>query len=185
MKKNRVTIELVVEVPASVNPEKIFNKFFKASDTQKLHIVSTKALKTEDIGEVLLPYEQRRGEQYAVRKLITDILKAKQIPLAVRVGTDWGQDYWYGYNTKAWKLKSKRADLPMALEFGYAANTPSYWPFAVVDNLEFTIEGGQIFKGRKLIDTVANPTLDKFIAYIEQKFPAALKRYRKQCSQNK
>lgn len=71
MKRERVTIELILDIPAGSNA----SKFVKVTGGNSVSKRSVKVIKTEDIPDELLNHEHRRAEIKAVRKILNDLLE--------------------------------------------------------------------------------------------------------------
>ena len=88
MKKKRITVQLVLEVPANAKLDRVVH--IKGGGTVVNKGMTVTA--TEDIGDVALPHEMRRAECYTVRKLFQELVDKLGIFLNVDASTSWNDD---------------------------------------------------------------------------------------------
>lgn len=85
MKLKKVTMEVVLELPANVDPRsKIFINAY--SEAYKLHPI--KIIKEDDLGEVILPWQKAAHARNTIRGLVIKLLKEMKIPFTARVYGD-------------------------------------------------------------------------------------------------
>jgi len=104
MKRHRVIFEIQMDIPDFVPATEAWAKYVGVCGGQHVNIGTPKVISDTPLPEELLPYEIRRSEQLAVRKMIADVLTKNHLPFIARVST-----YWESYD-------NKRVDYPMSLE---------------------------------------------------------------------
>lgn len=90
MKRERVTVEVVLDIPAGSD----VNKFIKIAGGNSVTKRSVKINNTEPLSDELLNYEHRRAEIKAVRKILNDLLEKLDLhkKVCVEVCNRWN-DY--------------------------------------------------------------------------------------------
>lgn len=125
MKKKRVIIEYVMEIPANQDPF----EYISIGGGQLVNIVSNKITKEEDIGDIDTPWGQKMREFNAVKKILGEGARAvlkndKKWRVAVYgyTGSGDGEDFHYDYSIFN-KTKGEDAwnttDVPINIKSGF------------------------------------------------------------------
>lgn len=187
MKRHRITFEIQIDVPASVPAGEAWDKYVQVSGGQHVNVGKPQVVGDEPLGDELLPYEIRRAEQLAVRKMIADVMVANKLPFVVSVGTRWDgrasrsssvapMDVTISFNNKSldklWSL------VPSSGGEKWASGRRE-----VKHNISLMIDEGQITEipgwgqgstGRRL-GSISDPELTELIAFVRFSFEKELK----------
>lgn len=86
MKIKKVTMEVVLELPANADPR---NKILLNASSEAYKLYPIKITKEEDLGEVILPWQKAAHQRNMIRGLIIKLLKEICVPYTADV---WGAD---------------------------------------------------------------------------------------------
>lgn len=187
MKRHRITFEIQIDVPVSVQAEEAWDKYVAVSGGQHVNVGKPKITGDEPLGDELLPYEIRRAEQLAVRKMIADVLVKNGFPLVVSVGTRWdgraSRNSPYAAMDVTISFNSKALEKLIALN-PTSGGEPWVSRHEWISNISLMIEDGQISEipgwGQtrpepKRLGSISDPELKELVAYMRISFEKELK----------
>jgi len=94
MIRKRCTVEIIIDLPEKGQLSDV-TRFVQVRENQSVTQQSYKIVKTEPLGDQLLPHEQQKGEEKTVRVLFLDLLKKLGLPpLSVKAwsNTEWDEN---------------------------------------------------------------------------------------------